>query len=143
MTDSFDAVATVEIKAPAAAVWNALVDPAMIAQYLHGAEVATDWKVGSPITWSGEWQGKAYEDKGEVLEVDPLRRLRVTHWSPLTGAEDLPENYHTVTYDLDESGDTTTLTLTQSNNPSQEAADQMAEANWGPVLEGLKAAVER
>jgi hypothetical protein len=59
------------------------------------------------------------------------------------GSEDKPENYHTVTYELAGDDGKTTLTLTQDNNPSQEEADQMAENNWGPVLNGLKETVEK
>src|SRR5205807_9908914 len=57
-----------------------------------------------PITWKGEWQGKTYEDKGTVLAVEPNKLLRITHWSPMGGSEDKPENYHTVTYELAERG---------------------------------------
>ena len=59
------------------------------------------------------------------------------------GSEDKPENYHTVTYELAEHGQETILTLEQDNNPSQEAANTMAEQNWGPVLDGLKATAEQ
>jgi hypothetical protein len=103
----------------------------------------TSWKVGSPITWTGEWKGKPYEDKGTVLAVEPKTRLTTTHWSPMDGSEDKPENYHTVIYELAERGGKTILTLKQDNNASQEEADTMAENNWGPVLEGLKAVAEK
>ena len=53
---------------------------------MFGAELETDWAEGSPITWSGEWEGKPYQDKGKVLEVDPGRRLVHTHFSALSGA---------------------------------------------------------
>jgi hypothetical protein len=43
---------------------------------MFGSEVTTDWKPGSPITWKGEFEGRAYEDKGEVIAVEPGRRLR-------------------------------------------------------------------
>ena len=82
------------------AVWAALTDPARIAGWMMGAEVRTDWQVGSPITWSGEMDGTSYEDKGEVLEVDEPNRLSMTHYSPLMGEADAPENYHTVVYEL-------------------------------------------
>jgi hypothetical protein len=42
-------------------------DPERIKEYYLGAEVQTDWQVGSPITFKGEWEGKSYEDKGEIL----------------------------------------------------------------------------
>lgn len=53
------AKASITINAPVAKVWEALVSPAMIKQYMFGTNVVTDWKEGSPIVWRGEWQGKA------------------------------------------------------------------------------------
>jgi uncharacterized protein YndB with AHSA1/START domain len=143
MSKGFEAVKTVTIDAPKAEVWDALTKPEKVKQYMHGTNMTTDWKEGSPISWKGEWKGKAYEDKGKVLEVEPHKRLKYTHWSPMGGSEDKPENYHTVTFELADQGSTTVLTLTQDNNASQEAADAMADNNWGPVLEGLKAVAER
>src|SRR5438270_12980908 len=133
----------ITINASADAVWQALTDPALVKQYMHGTNMETSWKVGSPITWKGEWKGKAYEDKGKVLAVEPKKLLRTTHWSPMGGSEDKPENYHTVTYALAERGGDTVLTLRQDNNDSQEEAETMAEKNWGPVLEGLRTVAEQ
>ena len=143
MTEKFVAEKRITINASADAVWQALTDPALVKQYLHGTNMETNWKVGSPIRWKGEWKGKAYEDKGTVLAVEPKQLLKTTHWSPMGGSEDKPENYHTVTYDLAGDDGKTTLTLTQDNNPSQEEADKMADNNWGPVLNGLKEMVEK
>ena len=143
MSRGFEAVKTVTIHATQREVWNALTNPAQVKQYLHGTEMSTDWKEGSPISWKGEWKGQSYEDKGTVLAVEPERLLRYTHWSPMGGSEDKPENYHTVTYELAGEDGKTTLTLTQDNNPTQEEADKMANDNWGPVLNGLKESVEK
>ena len=100
-------------------------------------------KVGSPIAWKGEWKCKSYVDKGTVLEVEPEQLLKYTHWSPMGGSTDKPENYHTVTYELVQNGATTILTLTQDNNATREEADKMAADNWGPMLEGLKKTAEK
>ena len=143
MKESFVAEKRITINAPVHAVWDALTKPELVKKYLHGTNMKTDWNVGSPITWSGEWKGKPYGDKGTVLEVQPKKLLKTSHWSPMGGSEDKPENYHTVTYILTEQNGKTLLTLRQDNNPSQKAADKMAENNWGPVLEGLKAVVEK
>ena len=144
MTRGYEAISTVTVDAPVSAVWAALVEPELVGEYLHGTHLETDWIVGGPIRWSGEWKGKAYQDKGEVLEFVPERRIKTTHWSPLGGSEDRPENYHTVTYDLaEETGGKTRLTLTQDNNPTQAAADEMARSSWGPVLVQLKATAEK
>ena len=143
MSRGFDAIKTITIDTPTATVWDALIDPARVKQYMHGTNLETDWTVGGPIFWKGEWKGTSYVDKGTVLAFEPRRLLRFTHWSPMGGTPDEPENYHTVTYELAEDRGRTTLTLTQDNNATQEEADKMAEANWGPVLQGLKAVAER
>ena len=143
MARGFEAVKSVAIDAPRAKVWEALTNPEKVKEYMHGTKLSTDWKEGSPITWKGEWKGKSYEDKGKVLEVVPERLLKNTHWSPMGGSEDKPENYHTVTYELEEQDGKTILTLTQDNNATQQEADKMADDNWGPVLKGLKETAEK
>ena len=85
--------------------------------------------------------GKPYRDKGEVLEVDPGRRLAVTHYSPLMGQDDVPENYHTVRYELSPSGDGTAVELTQDGCDSAEQAEQFSQ-NWQGMLDGLKKVAE-
>ena len=143
MTKGFEAIKTVTIHATKADVWDALTNPDKVKQYMHGTEMSTDWKEGSPIVWKGEWKGRSYEDKGTVLAVRPQMLLKYTHWSPMGGSEDRPENYHTVTYELAGDDGKTTLKLIQDNNASREEADKMADDNWGPVLNGLKEAVEK
>jgi uncharacterized protein YndB with AHSA1/START domain len=135
------ATAETEIDAPPSRVWRALTDPDLIEQYMFGARVVTDWQPGSSIVWKGEYEGKAYEDKGQVLEVVPERRLRMTHFSPLGGEDDVPENYHTLTYELEAENGTTHVSLSQDNNSSQEAAEHSRE-NWEKMLSGLKTTVE-
>src|SRR6202035_2615617 len=113
-----DLIATVEtdIDAPAGKVWKALTEPDLIAQYMMGTKVTTDWKEGSSITYEGEWKGTQYRDKGTVLEVVPNKMLKTTHYSPLGGKPDVPENYNTVTYELADADGRTTLTVIQENN---------------------------
>ena len=139
----YQASASVEIGAGVDRVWRTMVDPDLVRQYLHDTTLETDWTVGGPIVWRGEWQGKDYEDKGIVTAFDPPKRLAVTHWSPLTGEPDTPENYHHVAYDLEPMDEgRTRLTLTHGNSPSQEAAEAMIENGWRPVLESLKQVAE-
>jgi uncharacterized protein YndB with AHSA1/START domain len=139
-----DHVATADIVVDASRdkVWAALTDPEQIKEYMFGSQVVTDWKQGSPIVWKGEYEGKQYEDKGEIVEIEPERRLKVTHFSPLSGQEDRPENYHAVLYELEEREGRTHISLSQDNNPSKEAAEH-SRANWEKMLDGLKQVVER
>jgi uncharacterized protein YndB with AHSA1/START domain len=141
MGTKFVATATTTIDAPTDLVWDALTDPAQIKDFMFGSIVQTDWEVGSSITYSGEWEGKPFEDKGTVLEVKPGQLLRTTHFSPLSGKDDAPENYHTVTYTLEPAGDSTIVTLTQDNNESADDAKHSAD-NWSLMLAGLKKVVE-
>ena len=139
----FQASTSIDIDASADRVWQTLTDPDLVARYMHGTALDTDWTVGSPIVWRGDWQGKSYEDKGEVTAFEPPRRLAVTHWSPLTGEPDEPANYHHVTYELEPLGEARTgLTLTHGNSPSQDAADSMVADGWTPMLQELKKVAE-
>src|SRR5258706_6479457 len=83
-------------------IWKALTDPAIIKEYLFGTETITDWKVGSELIFQGEWEGKIYKDKGHILEIIPESLLSYDYWSGFSGMADVPENYATVTYTLQE-----------------------------------------
>ena len=52
---------------------------------------------GGPITWKGEWHGKSCEDKGVIVRCTPGQVIHYSHFSPLSGAQDIPEDYHKVT----------------------------------------------
>jgi uncharacterized protein YndB with AHSA1/START domain len=132
--------AQVSVDAPPEQAWSALTDPARIKEWMVGTDVTTTWEVGGPITWQGVYDGREYQDKGEVLEFEQPRRLSVTHYSPLMGQQDRPENYHTLHYRLEGDGPTI-VTLDQDGNDSQEQADQFS-SNWQSMLEALKSAVE-
>lgn len=142
MRNNLVAKASVEIGASAAKVWDALVTPSIIKQYMFGTTVVSDWREGSPITWKGEWKGKPYEDKGVIQKLEPRRRLTYSHYSPMTGLPDTPENYHTVDVQLREDAGKTHVTLTQDNNATDEER-QHSEKNWSTMLEGLKKVVEK
>jgi uncharacterized protein YndB with AHSA1/START domain len=141
MNDKFTATAKTTIHAHASKVWDALTKPELIKQYLFGSDVISDWKVGSPITYKGEWQGKPFEDKGEILKVEPEKILVSTHWSPLSGVPYTPENSHTVTYKLNGNGDSTEVTIIQDNNANEKEKAE-SEQNWRTVLEGMKKLLE-
>ena len=104
------------------------------------AESVTTWEEGAPITWSGEYDGRRYADKGELLEVVPEEALVHTHYSPLSGAPDEPASYRTVAWRLQDEGGRTRLTLDQTllgEDPAQ------PKQTWEQVLGQLKEHVER
>src|SRR5437773_1994539 len=89
----------ITISVPATKVWKALTTPSIIKQYFFGTDAIPDWKVGSPLTFKGEWQGKQYEDKGTILDLIPQKLFKYSYWSSMSGREDTPENYADITYE--------------------------------------------
>jgi uncharacterized protein YndB with AHSA1/START domain len=142
MPDDFVAESSATIEAPPGRVWEVITDPAATKEFMFGAELATDWSVGGPITWRGSWEGNEYEDKGVILDVQPGSRLVYTHFSPLGGQEDKPENYHTLTWTLQDQGGRTLLTLAQDNNPTAEAAEH-SQGMWDRLVADVKRLSER
>ncbi len=142
MNKNLIAKTSIDIDAPAGQVWHALVDPEAIQKYMFGTHVISDWHVGSPILWKGEWQGKSYEDKGVILRFEPGRAIQYSHFSPLAGLTDKPENYHTVTIELSPKGDLTRVELSQDNNASEEERAH-SEKNWEAMLADLKKYVQK
>ena len=142
MSKNLVANATTSIGATRSKVWEALVTPAAIKQYMFGADVESDWSKGSEIKWKGEVKGKKYEDKGVVLKIEPDQTLQYSHFSPLSGKPDKAENYHTVSINLSGRGNETEVSLSQDNN-SDEKTRKESEKNWGTMLEGLKKYVEK
>jgi uncharacterized protein YndB with AHSA1/START domain len=141
MDDELTAKAAVTVKAPVAKVWDALVNPELIKRYMFGATVVSDWKAGGSIVWKGEWKGKPYEDKGRILEIEPGRRLRYSHFSPLSGVPDLPENYNTVAVALSGPDGAVRVDLAQDGSKTEPARAE-SQRNWEAMLAGLKKAVE-
>jgi uncharacterized protein YndB with AHSA1/START domain len=130
-------VYTLYIAATAEKVWNALLDGEMTRQY-WGHENVSDWKPGSP------WQHVADDGKrtvrlvGEVVEIDPPRRLVLTWVDPVDAAE---KTKHTrVSFDIEPVADTVRLTVTHD-----ELSDDMFRkiANgWPRVLSSMKSFLE-
>ncbi len=136
------AEASIAIDAPIAVVWDALTNPTVIKQYMFGTDVVSDWKEGSTILWKGVWQGKPYEDKGTILKFEKERLVQYSHFSPLSGQPDVPENYHVVTVALSSAGDQTNVALSQDNNATEDERSHSA-STWTMMLEGLKNLLEQ
>ena len=131
-----------QIDAPVHEVWQALVDPEKIKQYLFGTTAISDWKKGSSITYKGEWEGKPYEDKGKILDIIPDRLLHTTYWSGMSGKEDIPESYADVIYSIEPKGEGAEVTIMQDNIEDEAGVKHMHE-NWGKVLDGMKKMLEQ
>jgi len=122
-------------------VWDTLTSREGMKAYMMGADVDADWRVGGRLTMRGEYQGKRFEDHGEVRSYEPRRRLAYTH---VSGAA--PDQPHLVTFELAPKDGSTEVMVTQAAEGRDPSADDknraMYEKTWAAMLESLeKAAV--
>ena len=122
--------------------WKALVNPEIVEKYMLGSKQLSDWRRGSSIIWKKEFNGRKFEDKGEVLEITPRKSLKYAHYSPASGRPDAPENYQTVSVTLKEKANGTLVELTSDNNAS-ENEKAMTEHIWAYYLQGLKLIMDK
>jgi uncharacterized protein YndB with AHSA1/START domain len=134
-----------DIHAGAKTVWDVLT--AKKSAMFMGAEVDTDWREGSPISFTGEFNGKPFKDHGEIRSVERERRLAFTHYSPTSGKPDVPESYNLVDVRLDPQGDDrTNVRLTQTPQGGERPDDETVrkfEDNWRAMLGSLQTAAEQ
>jgi len=141
MATQWVAKKSVTINTTKARVWDAITNPDLIKKYFFGTEAVSDFKKGSAIYYRGVWEGKPYEDKGTILEVEKEKLLKHDYWSSFSGIPDVPENYNTITYELSGKDGAVTLTVTQDNVRSEEVRDHSME-NWGMVFDSMKDMLE-
>lgn len=134
---------SVEINSNPAKVWDALTNPEQIKQYLFGTETLTDWKVGSPIIFQGEFQGQQYKDKGIVVKNKANQLLQYNYWSGFSGLEDKEENYCLVTYEIEELGSNQVRLTWSQNGFANEQGQQHTENSLPVMLEQIKALAEQ
>ncbi len=132
---------SISINASSAKVWDALTNPEIIKQYFFGTECISTWEKGSSIIFKGIYEGKAYEDKGIILDIKPGEFILYNYWSSFSGTPDIPENYAPIKYAIASSNNQTILTVTQEGFANEEAVEH-SKNNWGFILEGLKKIVE-
>ena len=143
MNSNITGKASITIKVPASKVWEALTTPSIIKKYFFGTDAVSDWKVGSPLIFKGEWMGKKYEDKGMILKSVPQKIFKYSYWSSMSGMEDKPENYVDVTYALSANKDSETTVRVTQENITDEKTKEHSEENWRKVIGDLKKLLEK
>jgi uncharacterized protein YndB with AHSA1/START domain/biotin operon repressor len=118
-------------------LWEAITDSEIRSKYNFGARVTSDWTPGSRVEMSQPNGGLLGE--GEILEVDPPRRLvqtLVALWSDDVKSEG-PSR---VTWDIEPIGDSCRLTVT--HDELHEDANNELYGGWPMILSGLKTWLE-
>lgn len=130
-----------DIHAAPEAVWDALINPDKVKKYFFGTNIHSTWQLGSPVRFTGEWEGQPYEDKGTVKAFDPLRRLQYDYWSSWSPLPDLPENYQMITYTLEPVEGGTRLIIHNDNVANEETKAHSIE-NWKGIMGEMKKMLE-
>jgi uncharacterized protein YndB with AHSA1/START domain len=119
-------------------LWEAITNPALRARYNFGASIDTEWKAGSQFEMRAG-DGSVKLGGGEVLEVDPPRRLvqtMVAMWSDEVKAEGTSR----VTWEIEQVRDSCRLTVT--HDQLREGANAELYGGWPMILSGLKTLLE-
>jgi len=142
MARDFISETSIVIKSPVTKVWESLVNLEMAKKYFWGAEVSTDWKIGSQITFRGEFNGNKYEEKGRILQFISENLLEYSHWSSLEGIPDVLKNYRKWTFKLSKEGRNVNLSIAEDNIPTQKQRKRSDEF-WNEVLKTIKQLLEK
>jgi uncharacterized protein YndB with AHSA1/START domain len=140
--DTFSLRVETVVDAPIEALWDSLMDPKKSAEYFWGITFVSDLKAGSPITWSGEWEGKSFVDRGVILEIQRPRVFRYDYFSAVAGLPDLPENHRLVTYSFDPAPGGVRLSISQDKAKTREEAEH-SEKNWMSIIAAIKDKLEK
>jgi len=139
---------SVSIHASAARVWDTLTNPQQTKKYMFGCEAISDWKPGSPLIWKGVFNGvEMVAVKGNIVSIVPNKSLVYTVIDPNNpNIPDIPENYLTVTCDLDEEGDQTLLTVSQGDYSTVAEGparyEDTRKGGWDSIMDRIKAVAE-
>jgi uncharacterized protein YndB with AHSA1/START domain len=140
-TTNMTAKTQITIHAAPSKVWAALTKPELVKQYFMGADMTADWKVGGKLKYTGEFQGKPFEEHGVIKQLEPEKVLQATNFSAASGKPDTPENYALVTWELEQRGADTVLSVSQDHIANDKGVDH-AKGMWDVVLNGIKQVVE-
>ncbi|MEO7211118.1 MAG: SRPBCC domain-containing protein [Chitinophagaceae bacterium] len=134
-------ISTISIDATKSKVWDTLTKPELVKLWQYGSELVTNWEVGSDIRFRTEWEGKVFEQWGNILEVRPTELLKYSLFAPRPGLEDAPGNYFIMSYVLTTENDQTKLEIIQEDN-RQGAVQEEPQGEENPVLKMLKEIAE-
>ena len=122
-----------------ARLWEALTDPRIVSVYWFGAILQCEWKPGA--AWGiGHPDGRVM-DTGEILEVDPPRRMVIrwqNQWHPAFKAEG-PSR---CTIELEPADRAVKLTVTHEMRRPDSKFIQAVSATWPLCLSNLKSLLE-
>ena len=120
-------------------LWRALTEPEFTRKFWVGTVQDCDWKVGA--TWKLKAPDGRVADAGEVVEIDPPRRLVLT-WQNHLFAELTAEGFSRMTYDLEPMGSSVKLTVTHTMDRKDSKLVKAVSNGWPSIFASLKSLLE-
>jgi len=120
-------------------LWEAITDGEIRSKYNFGARISSDWTAGSRYEM-GRPGMSGLLGEGEILEVDPPRRL-VHTMTALWSDEVKSEGASRVTWEIEPIGDDS-CRLTVTHDQLRGGANPELYGGWPMILSGLKTWLE-
>jgi uncharacterized protein YndB with AHSA1/START domain/biotin operon repressor len=136
LEQTMEKVFEIYIKTTPERLWEAITDSEIRSKYQFGATVTSDWTPGSRFQMSA---GDFPLGDGEILEVDPPRRL-VQTMVALWGEDVKSEGTSRITWEIEQVEDSCRLTVT--HDQLREGANEQLYGGWPMILSGLKTWLE-
>jgi len=120
-------------------LWQALTTPEFNRQFFYGTAQESDWKPGA--AWRLVKPDGGICDSGEVLEIEPPRRL-VLKWRNEFMPELRAEGYSRMTCELEKQGASVKLTIVHEMDQAGSKFIESVSEGWPPILSSLKSLLE-
>ena len=120
-------------------LWQALTDPEFTRRYFFETWQDCEWKAGA--SWRMVVPNGQATDSGQVLEIDPPRRL-VLSWRNEFRPELHEEGYSRCTFELEPKGSSVKLTIVHEIDRPDSKLVQAISNGWPHILSSLKSLLE-
>jgi uncharacterized protein YndB with AHSA1/START domain len=120
-------------------LWQALTDPELTRRFWLGCWQESEWKAGA--SWQLMIPDGRVGDSGEVLEIDPPRRL-VVSWRNEFKPELREEGYSRMTYEIEKQVESVKLTVTHEMDRTDSKFIEAVSGGWPLILASLKSLLE-
>ena len=120
-------------------LWKALTEPEFTRKFWHDTTQESQWKSGA--SWKILTPDGRVADSGEVIEIEPRRRL-VLKWRHELGPELKAEGYSRLTYQLEKEGNSVKLTVIHEIEKEGSKFIEAVSSGWPHILASLKSLLE-
>jgi len=120
-------------------LWQALTQPEFTRKFWVDTVQECEWKAGA--SWKLKAPDDRVADSGEIVEIDPPRKLVLTwqnHLFPETNAE----GFSRLTYELEPMGSLVKLTLSHTIEKKDSILIGKVSKGWPHILASLKSLLE-